>query len=116
MKGRDWGRGTGDSGTAMESTAACYHCGDPLPTAFLSVVLDGAERAMCCAGCAGAAAWIRDAGLDDYYRLRQRDGSRVATEAADFSAWDRDDIRSEEHTSELQSLMRISYAVFCLKK
>src|SRR3546814_6906858 len=31
---------------------------------------------------------------------------------ADFNAgW-----RSEEHTSELQSLMRISYAVFCLKK
>src|SRR3546814_6800425 len=29
---------------------------------------------------------------------------------ADFAA------RSEEHTSELQSLMRISYAVFCLKK
>src|SRR3546814_3118206 len=28
------------------------------------------------------------------------------------SAWE----RSEEHTSELQSLMRISYAVFCLKK
>src|SRR3546814_6923533 len=26
------------------------------------------------------------------------------------------DYRSEEHTSELQSLMRISYAVFCLKK
>src|SRR3546814_4177578 len=27
-----------------------------------------------------------------------------------------DNLRSEEHTSELQSLMRISYAVFCLKK
>src|SRR3546814_7348595 len=27
-----------------------------------------------------------------------------------------EDSRSEEHTSELQSLMRISYAVFCLKK
>src|SRR3546814_6821218 len=27
-----------------------------------------------------------------------------------------DEDRSEEHTSELQSLMRISYAVFCLKK
>src|SRR3546814_2220607 len=27
-----------------------------------------------------------------------------------------DPLRSEEHTSELQSLMRISYAVFCLKK
>src|SRR3546814_1918022 len=38
-----------------------------------------------------------------------------------FFAQDRDDPlqwadRSEEHTSELQSLMRISYAVFCLKK
>src|SRR3546814_4001780 len=29
---------------------------------------------------------------------------------------DLDPVRSEEHTSELQSLMRISYAVFCLKK
>src|SRR3546814_1833349 len=32
--------------------------------------------------------------------------------AASLSGW----FRSEEHTSELQSLMRISYAVFCLKK
>src|SRR3546814_9727896 len=30
--------------------------------------------------------------------------------------WYMQQIRSEEHTSELQSLMRISYAVFCLKK
>src|SRR3546814_8409256 len=29
---------------------------------------------------------------------------------------ERGSLRSEEHTSELQSLMRISYAVFCLKK
>src|SRR3546814_9314429 len=29
---------------------------------------------------------------------------------------ERNGVRSEEHTSELQSLMRISYAVFCLKK
>src|SRR3546814_6010038 len=35
----------------------------------------------------------------------------VLREAADHLAE-----RSEEHTSELQSLMRISYAVFCLKK
>src|SRR3546814_4524901 len=35
-------------------------------------------------------------------------------EAADIGRGDDD--RSEEHTSELQSLMRISYAVFCLKK
>src|SRR3546814_5575031 len=32
------------------------------------------------------------------------------------AAEDRCRARSEEHTSELQSLMRISYAVFCLKK
>src|SRR3546814_4062907 len=33
------------------------------------------------------------------------------------SGWGLDkQVRSEEHTSELQSLMRISYAVFCLKK
>src|SRR3546814_5417200 len=30
--------------------------------------------------------------------------------------YETDEKRSEEHTSELQSLMRISYAVFCLKK
>src|SRR3546814_5424669 len=30
--------------------------------------------------------------------------------------WPQNDRRSEEHTSELQSLMRISYAVFCLNK
>src|SRR3546814_14138302 len=35
--------------------------------------------------------------------------AQAATAAADHE-------RSEEHTSELQSLMRISYAVFCLKK
>src|SRR3546814_8863964 len=35
---------------------------------------------------------------------------KAATEFSFFLA------RSEEHTSELQSLMRISYAVFCLKK
>src|SRR3546814_2179829 len=39
------------------------------------------------------------------------------TEGAAFSVWQaREHGRSEEHTSELQSLMRISYAVFCLKK
>src|SRR3546814_7106012 len=33
-----------------------------------------------------------------------------------FGGEQNDSERSEEHTSELQSLMRISYAVFCLKK
>src|SRR3546814_5077693 len=36
--------------------------------------------------------------------------------SARFQAFLQNNPRSEEHTSELQSLMRISYAVFCLKK
>src|SRR3546814_9210245 len=42
----------------------------------------------------------------------------VLTGAGDLQVAEREvaERRSEEHTSELQSLMRISYAVFCLKK
>src|SRR3546814_3184070 len=46
----------------------------------------------------------------DADRAKRQAGIHVAVEA------DHADRRSEEHTSELQSLMRISYAVFCLKK
>src|SRR3546814_1648619 len=43
--------------------------------------------------------------------------SPLGTEAALGMTWrPARSLRSEEHTSELQSLMRISYAVFCLKK
>src|SRR3546814_2657181 len=45
---------------------------------------------------------------------RRRAGPRSAAGAARQRQGLR--VRSEEHTSELQSLMRISYAVFCLKK
>src|SRR3546814_4318965 len=45
----------------------------------------------------------------------QRDPPRVLVEEA-LEHPHRRQVRSEEHTSELQSLMRISYAVFCLKK
>src|SRR3546814_8098510 len=45
------------------------------------------------------------------------DAARVrAVRARCPDPWIGVDARSEEHTSELQSLMRISYAVFCLKK
>src|SRR3546814_4943453 len=44
-------------------------------------------------------------------------GARSAEITRMASAFEHNDLtRSEEHTSELQSLMRISYAVFCLKK
>src|SRR3546814_4889042 len=56
-----------------------------------------------------------------YVESRERDGSaaRVKPHENGFDTFDsvpRSGSRSEEHTSELQSLMRISYAVFCLKK
>src|SRR3546814_1562674 len=58
-----------------------------------------------------AASWNRAvASLDRLYRWGEQQGL-IAD--APFS---RRAVRSEEHTSELQSLMRISYAVFCLKK
>src|SRR3546814_8120490 len=47
-------------------------------------------------------------------RHAEPEGERRAEQAALGDR--RDARRSEEHTSELQSLMRISYAVFCLKK
>src|SRR3546814_3766777 len=58
-------------------------------------------------------------GPDDAVTRRQRDllGNhllRLGDKTTDIGGIEID--RSEEHTSELQSLMRISYAVFCLKK
>src|SRR3546814_4121866 len=54
-------------------------------------------------GAASAVAYARTAEHGSGHR-RRRHGDQAARR------------RSEEHTSELQSLMRISYAVFCLKK
>src|SRR3546814_3189932 len=51
----------------------------------------------------------KDVFLADIWPTNQEVADAIA------GAVDRD-MRSEEHTSELQSLMRISYAVFCLKK
>src|SRR3546814_6150349 len=48
---------------------------------------------------------------DDIIFLRHLRDERIALRITDQGG-----CRSEEHTSELQSLMRISYAVFCLKK
>src|SRR3546814_6159209 len=70
-----------------------------LPQCFVKKVIDvmyaraGTARDLACFGAGARIAWQR------YRRCLSRRCSR-----------------SEEHTSELQSLMRISYAVFCLKK
>src|SRR3546814_5078696 len=60
-------------------------------------------------------------GLHDAWqgRAKPRDGDRPAWQSPQFRRSALRGVgvcRSEEHTSELQSLMRISYAVFCLKK
>src|SRR3546814_10267720 len=52
--------------------------------------------------------------------IAKRSNAPLALELLDrvalLARWQHNVYRSEEHTSELQSLMRISYAVFCLKK
>src|SRR3546814_2434864 len=50
------------------------------------------------------------------WRFPVRKASSVPRQPARPDGTGRFRCRSEEHTSELQSLMRISYAVFCLKK
>src|SRR3546814_2149822 len=74
----------------------------PYTTLFRSVA-DGAPEAGTVPDGFGPVAIIRCNGM--------------ATEEDEAGVWSGVAIeRSEEHTSELQSLMRISYAVFCLKK
>src|SRR3546814_2877027 len=80
----------------------------PYTTLFRSrIALRLAQQQMSAAGGGGGAlnrnSFIRSPELlDQQLRLKSAPHIRFA--------------RSEEHTSELQSLMRISYAVFCLKK
>src|SRR3546814_6771970 len=61
---------------------------------------------------------IADRGLRDFLDLRgdEADLARLKLgQLFDLGPHAADALRSEEHTSELQSLMRISYAVFCMK-
>src|SRR3546814_7020015 len=61
----------------------------------------------------------RSPGLGADRRCAQRQHSETGRQLADRRyrrGLRAAELRSEEHTSELQSLMRISYAVFCLKK
>src|SRR3546814_2874118 len=62
---------------------------------------------------AAAGAWLA-LPADERYKTTLLPSSRDGRSEANQII--QDGLRSEEHTSELQSLMRISYAVFCLKK
>src|SRR3546814_3757191 len=81
----------------------------PYTTLFRSDGLGGIDLGELAGDLVEARVGLADAGtarLDDV--VEQGEGLVVAVESLAG--------RSEEHTSELQSLMRISYAVFCLKK
>src|SRR3546814_9630031 len=76
-------------------------------------------------GCAKSASRLRPAGMAGtaakarpYRRVLRAMSAALAALKIGFIGAGRvaQTLRSEEHTSELQSLMRISYAVFCLKK
>src|SRR3546814_5713917 len=66
--------------------------------------------------------WMRECSGSQVVASAARNGSfsgrrwPITSTSKAFAGEDRRAMRSEEHTSELQSLMRISYAVFCLKK
>ncbi len=78
----------------MDAPAACHHCGEALPHAPVRATLEGVPQLFCCEGCAAAARWIRDAHLEDYYRLRSAPAGRVDSDAPALAAWDRDDLLS----------------------
>src|SRR3546814_2268686 len=59
---------------------------------------------------------IRSAKRRKGTQFTMRMAGRVLVLCLNKSGYLAGNMRSEEHTSELQSLMRISYAVFCLKK
>src|SRR3546814_5909443 len=81
----------------------------PYTTLFRS---PGGERVERLGGLHGFMGWDRPILTDSggYQVMSLSDLTKMSEEGVTFKS------RSEEHTSELQSLMRISYAVFCLKK
>src|SRR3546814_3315814 len=83
----------------------------PYTTLFRSGDRPGFDRNM-----AGGIPVHREAIAETVRPLHTADRSLRCRDRADVCADTTGLGRSEEHTSELQSLMRISYAVFCLKK
>lgn len=74
--GQPWAgaAGVADRG---ESAPACDHCGEPCDRGSF-----GTEgRVFCCVGCQTVHGLLRESGLGDYYRLAERPGVRVASDA-----------------------------------
>src|SRR3546814_7815864 len=100
---------------AVEVTAEVYEYlvahGTPPDATYEAIRADTETLAATAAG--------MQIGPDQYAFLRvltEIVGVNLAVEVGTFTGTSAAAVRSEEHTSELQSLMRISYAVFCLQK
>src|SRR3546814_1596381 len=83
------------------------HAGEPV-IAFVAVALQEASPE--------AVEELLGIGAAASRRISEQHDRRAGAAMAPVVGSDGPEVRSEEHTSELQSLMRISYAVFCLKK
>src|SRR3546814_9666918 len=88
----------------------------PYTTLFRAFYTEGVQEGLFSPTGGGVDAAKADS--EFYTEAGQMEGPAESLKVEDF--WDLGPLnaakRSEEHTSELQSLMRISYAVFCLKK
>src|SRR3546814_6239386 len=85
----------------------------PYTTLFRSL---GPERPVMLIGPSGAGKSVTAAKLCACARLAEARSLLITMDAGKAGGRAQAETRSEEHTSELQSLMRTSYAVFCLKK
>src|SRR3546814_4386548 len=92
-----------EKGSGSTTDPVCGMTVDPATTPHIATH-GGEHNYFCSAGC--LAKFEAD---PDRYAVKREPAAADAPEGAIWTC------RSEEHTSELQSLMRISYAVFCLK-
>src|SRR3546814_3277358 len=88
----------------------------PYTTLFRSLASDGDTRSAWQCACECASIGIEIAQEIELSPCPDRQSSDGVSGSFDITKDNGRAMRSEEHTSELQSLMRISYAVFCLKK
>ncbi|WP_323847000.1 heavy metal translocating P-type ATPase [Microbulbifer magnicolonia] len=78
---------------------SCFHCGLPVPAGGNhSVLIDGAERPMCCPGCEAVAGAIVAGGLDNFYRYRDSNSERpeeVLPQADRWAAYDLPEVQQQ---------------------
>ena len=77
------------------SGSACFHCGEPIPAGVrIHARIDSREEPVCCHGCKAVAEFITGAGLDDYYKYRDRAGARAdeSPRPDRWSAYDRPEL------------------------